>query len=114
MTDTREKIASSTSYIQQQLGGFKPEIAIVLGSGLGNLAEEISSPVKINYENIPGFPVSTIEGHAGRLAAGVLEGKNVIAMQGRFHFYEGYPLQDITLPVRVFKKLGVEKLVVTN
>ena len=114
MGETREKIVSAVNYIQAKIGSFKPAIAIVLGSGLGDLAEKISASVKIKYEDIPGFPVSTIEGHAGRLIAGVLEGKNVIVMQGRFHYYEGYALQDVTLPIRVFRKLGVDKLIVTN
>ncbi|WP_243290136.1 purine-nucleoside phosphorylase [Bacillus sp. FJAT-47783] len=91
-----------------------PEIGLILGSGLGVLADEIEESVKIPYQDIPGFPVSTVEGHAGQLVFGTLKGKTVVAMQGRFHFYEGYSLDKVTFPVRVMKALGVEKLIVTN
>ncbi|WNF37924.1 purine-nucleoside phosphorylase [Bacillaceae bacterium IKA-2] len=93
---------------------FQPEIGLILGSGLGVLADEIENPIKIPYNEIPGFPVSTVEGHAGQLVIGNLHGKKVIAMQGRFHFYEGYSLDKVTLPVRVMKQLGVKSLIVTN
>jgi len=92
----------------------KPEIGMILGSGLGEMAEYIEDQVIINYRDIPGFPVSTVEGHAGRLVIGRLMGKAVLAMQGRFHFYEGYPMEEVTFPVRVMKLLGVEYLIVTN
>jgi purine-nucleoside phosphorylase len=92
----------------------KPEIGLILGSGLGVLADEIKDPIKIPYHEIPGFPESTVEGHAGQLVIGELEGKQVMAMQGRFHFYEGYSLDLVTLPVRMMKHLGVEKVIVTN
>jgi len=92
----------------------KPEIGLILGSGLGVLADEIIDPIKIPYHEIPGFPQSTVEGHAGQLVIGQLEGKNVMAMQGRFHFYEGYSLDLVTLPVRMMKHLGVETMIVTN
>lgn len=92
----------------------QPEIGLILGSGLGVLADEIENPTKIPYNEIPGFPVSTVEGHAGQLVIGTLQGKKVIAMQGRFHFYEGYSLDKVTLPVRVMKQLGVKSLIVTN
>lgn len=92
----------------------KPRIGLILGSGLGVLAEEIENPIKISYEKIPGFPVSTVEGHAGQLVIGELKGVNVLAMQGRFHYYEGYSLDEVTLPVRVMKALGIETVVVTN
>lgn len=91
-----------------------PEIGLILGSGLGVLADEIEEPVKIPYQEIPGFPVSTVEGHAGQLVFGTLKGKTVVAMQGRFHFYEGYTLDKVTFPVRVMKALGVQNLIVTN
>ncbi|ADI26217.1 purine-nucleoside phosphorylase [Geobacillus sp. G4] len=91
-----------------------PEIGLILGSGLGVLADEIEEAVRIPYEDIPGFPVSTVEGHAGRLVYGRLEGATVVAMQGRFHYYEGYSLQEVTFPVRVMKALGVRELIVTN
>ncbi|MFK8242899.1 MULTISPECIES: purine-nucleoside phosphorylase [unclassified Facklamia] len=91
-----------------------PQIALILGSGLGELADEIESPIAIPYEEIPNFPVSTVAGHAGKLIYGTLEGKKVIALQGRFHYYEGYDLQTVTYPVRIFKELGVQTVVVTN
>jgi purine-nucleoside phosphorylase len=92
----------------------KPTIGLILGSGLGVLADEIENPVKIPYNEIPNFPVSTVEGHAGQLVFGSLKGKKVVAMQGRFHFYEGYSLDKVTAPVRVMKELGVQTLIVTN
>ncbi|WP_332692902.1 purine-nucleoside phosphorylase [Halalkalibacter lacteus] len=91
-----------------------PKVGLILGSGLGVLAEEIKDPVKISYSDIPGFPTSTVEGHAGQLVCGTIEGLNVIAMQGRFHFYEGYTLDKVTFPIRVMKELGVDALIVTN
>nr|MDH3099159.1 purine-nucleoside phosphorylase [Bacillus velezensis] len=91
-----------------------PKIGLILGSGLGVLADEIEGAVKLTYETIPDFPVSTVEGHAGQLVMGTLEGVQVIAMQGRFHYYEGYSMDQVTFPVRVMKALGVESLVVTN
>jgi len=90
-----------------------PEIGIILGSGLGTMANEIEG-VKIPYAQIPNFCTSTIEGHAGQLVIGYLQGKKVIAMQGRFHFYEGYSMKDVVMPIHVMKKLGVSKLIVTN
>lgn len=107
------QLQEATAFIQKQLSE-KPHVGLILGSGLGMLADEIENPVKIKYDVIPGFPVSTVEGHAGQLVIGELEGVNVIAMQGRFHFYEGYGLDAVTFPVRVMKQLGVEKLFVTN
>jgi len=91
-----------------------PDVAIILGTGLGRLAAEIKSEVVIEYADIPGFPLSTVESHAGRLLCGTLGGKTVIAMQGRFHRYEGYSLQQVTFPVRVMKALGIDTLVVSN
>jgi len=93
---------------------FEPEIALILGSGLGILADEIENPTYIDYDELDNFPISTVEGHAGRFVIGQLSGKNVIAMQGRFHYYEGYSIQEITLPVRVMKEIGAEKLLLTN
>ncbi len=92
----------------------KPQIAIILGSGLGALTEEIEIYNAIPYADIPYFPKSTVEGHAGNLIIGKLEGKEVIVMQGRFHYYEGYNLREVTYPLRIIKQLGVEKLIVTN
>lgn len=91
-----------------------PQIGLILGSGLGVLADEIEQAIKIPYSDIPNFPVSTVEGHAGQLVYGQLEGATVVVMQGRFHYYEGYSFDKVTFPVRVMKALGVEQLVVTN
>ncbi|EGL82488.1 purine nucleoside phosphorylase I, inosine and guanosine-specific [Caldalkalibacillus thermarum TA2.A1] len=109
----RETYSQAADYLRDKLN-VNPDIGLILGSGLGVLADEIENPVKIPYREIPGFPESTVAGHAGQLVSGVLEGRPVIAMQGRFHFYEGYDLQLVTMPVRAMKKLGVSKLVVTN
>lgn len=92
----------------------QPEIGLILGSGLGVLADEIENSIKIPYNEIPGFPISTVEGHAGQLVIGQLQNKQVITMQGRFHYYEGYSLEKVTFPVRVMKELGVKNLIVTN
>ncbi len=91
-----------------------PEVAVILGTGLGGLAKEISVETEIGYEKIPGFPLSTVESHAGRLLLGKLGGKRVVAMQGRFHRYEGYSMQQIAFPVRVMRALGAATLVVSN
>lgn len=91
-----------------------PQTAVVLGSGLGKFAEEIHAECVIDYKDIPDFPVSTVEGHRGRLIFGTIAGKNIVAMQGRFHLYEGYGTDDITLPVRVFQLLGIKNYIVTN
>ncbi len=113
MKNMFEKVQESVSFIKERTT-VNPEIGLILGSGLGILADEIENPVKINYNEIPNFPVSTVEGHAGCLVIGTLEGKQVVAMQGRFHYYEGYSQREITFPVRVMKALGVETIVVTN
>ena len=91
-----------------------PDVAIILGTGLGGLGAQIAAEQTIDYRDIPGFPLSTVESHAGRLICGTLSGKRVIAMQGRFHRYEGYSLQDVTFPVRVLRALGARTLVVSN
>ncbi|MFJ7975227.1 purine-nucleoside phosphorylase [Peribacillus sp. JNUCC 23] len=108
-----EKIEKAASFIKEKFNA-TPEIGLILGSGLGVLADEIENAVKIPYSEIPEFPVSTVEGHAGQLVLGELSGKKVVAMQGRFHYYEGYPMELVTFPVRVMKLLGVEKMIVTN
>lgn len=108
-----QKMEEAKGYIQS-LQTIKPTIGLILGSGLGELADEIQDAVRVPYESIPHFPVSTVEGHAGQLVIGRLQGQAVIAMQGRFHYYEGYSMQEVTFPVRVMKALGVEHLIVTN
>ena len=113
MKDLSIKLNETCSYIKEKID-VKPEIGLILGSGLGSLANEIEDKTIVKYEEIPNFPVSTVAGHEGQLVIGTLEGKKVIAMQGRFHFYEGYTMQEITFPVRVMKELGVKMLLVTN
>ncbi|MBB6216654.1 purine-nucleoside phosphorylase [Anaerosolibacter carboniphilus] len=113
MKNLLTKIEEATNYIQQQTD-ISPKIGLILGSGLGMLADEIQDPIHIHYKDIPNFPVSTVKGHAGKLVLGKLEDHNVIAMQGRFHYYEGYSMEEVTFPVRVMKALGVEILIVTN
>lgn len=109
------KIAGdATDFLKEKLKNFKPDVGLILGSGLGILAEDIEQPIFVPYDDIPNFPVSTVAGHAGRFVFGKLQGKNVCAMQGRFHYYEGYSLNEVTLPVRVMKALGVKTLIVTN
>lgn len=107
------KIKDSADFILSK-SKYKPQIGLILGSGLGAIADQIEDAEFYNYNEIPNFPISTVEGHAGRLVIGNFQGKQVIAMQGRFHFYEGYNMQEVTFPVRVMKLLGVEKLIVTN
>ena len=108
----------AAAYIKERiavsLGDFRPELAIILGSGLGGLADEVETPVVIPYGDIPGFSVSTAPNHRGRLVVGLLGGRRVICMQGRLHYYEGHSMQRIIFPVRVFARLGVGKLIVTN
>ncbi|MBS4173342.1 purine-nucleoside phosphorylase [Bacillus sp. FJAT-49736] len=107
------QIENAAKFLQNKYTG-KPSIGLILGSGLGVLADEIKNPVKIPYNEIPDFPISTVAGHAGQLVFGTLGEKEVVAMQGRFHYYEGYNLDQVTFPVRVMKELGVETLIVTN
>ena len=109
-----EKIMTAAEYIAAKLDGKKPFAGIVLGSGLGKLADKIKNPIVIPYREIPGFPVSTAVGHKGNFIAGDLGGKFVVAMQGRFHYYEGYPMELVTLPIRVMKVLGIQYLFVSN
>ncbi|MEK3743358.1 purine-nucleoside phosphorylase [Brevibacillus sp. FSL K6-0770] len=103
----------AVAFIEPKLSE-KPTIGLVLGSGLGVLADEIENPVVIPYHEIPGFTVSTVVGHKGQLVIGKLQGKQVVAMQGRFHFYEGHGLDAVVFPIRVMKLLGVETIIVTN
>ena len=109
-----ERIMTAAEYVAAKLGGAKPVAGIVLGSGLGKLAEHIENKIVIPYKEIPGFPVSTAIGHKGNFIDGELGGKFVIAMQGRFHYYEGYPMELVTLPIRVMKVLGIQYLFVSN
>ena len=106
-------LEESVEYIKQIIGDFKPQIGIVLGSGLGELADEYCK-FAINYSDIPGFKASTITGHKGRLVFAEINGKNIVMMQGRYHYYEGYSIETIIFPIKVMKKLGVEILIVTN
>lgn len=108
-----EKIKQTTTFIQQKTN-FEPEVGIILGTGLGGLAKEIEIMHEISYEEIPNFPVSTVEGHSGKLLFGMLSGKKVVALKGRFHYYEGYDMKEVTFPVRVFKFLGIKNLIVSN
>jgi purine-nucleoside phosphorylase len=109
-----ERATEAARYISAQAQGRAPRVAIVLGSGLGGVADAISDPVEIPYGEIPHFPVSTVAGHAGKLIVGSCGGTEVVAMKGRFHFYEGYPMDQVTLPVRAFALMGVRSLVLTN
>lgn len=107
------KFKESFDYIQTQTK-VQPTIGIILGTGLGGLVNEINIIDEIPYENIPNFPVSTVKSHSGKMIFGELGGKQVVAMQGRFHFYEGYDMQEVTFPVRVMKFMGIEKLFLSN
>jgi purine-nucleoside phosphorylase len=113
MPQTFENIQDAVRYIQGKTT-VVPAVGIILGTGLGKLADIIKAEAVIDYENIPHFPVSTVETHAGKLIFGTLSGKPVVAMQGRFHYYEGYPMSRIVFPVRVMKFLGVKTLIVSN
>lgn len=108
-----KKIKDTVDYINKKISA-KPLVGIILGSGLGQLADEIEVTVRIPYEEIPNFPISTIKGHQGQLIFGRINGAEVVAMQGRFHFYEGYTMQEVTFPVRVMKSLGIQYLFVSN
>ena len=109
----RAKRDEAVEFITSQTS-FQPEYLVILGTGLGQLAEEIDVELTISYSDIPHFPVSTVESHAGKLIFGTLGGKPVVAMQGRFHYYEGYTMQQIVFPVRVARSLGVQTLIVSN
>jgi len=108
------KVVKSAARIISERSGIKPTVGIILGSGLGRLGEMIQDPIVIPYSEIPGFPVPTATGHKGNFIAGTLGGKKVVAMQGRFHYYEGYPMTTVTIGVRVMKLLGIEYLFVSN
>lgn len=108
-----ERIKSTVSFIQDKTN-FKPEVGIILGTGLGGLVKDIEIEHSLDYDTIPEFPVSTVDGHHGRLIFGKLGGKKIVAMQGRFHYYEGYPMETVVFPVRVMKFLGIKTLFVSN
>jgi purine-nucleoside phosphorylase len=110
---TIETIQKTTNFLIEK-GFLNPEIGIVLGTGLGRLVNHIKIECELDYDQIPNFPVSTVEFHSGKLLLGTLEGKKVVVMQGRFHLYEGYLLQEITFPIRVLKALGIKKLLISN
>ncbi len=106
-------ITAAVEYIKSKISG-DYEIGIILGSGLGSLGEKIQSPQYVDYADIPNFPVSTAPGHVGRFVFGTLNGKRVMCMQGRIHLYEGYPVEGVVMPIRVMRKMGVKRLIVTN
>jgi purine-nucleoside phosphorylase len=108
-----QTIKESATFLKEKTN-YSPKVGIILGTGLGGLVAEIEIEHSISYEDIPHFPTSTVEGHSGRLIFGKLGGKQVVAMQGRFHFYEGYSMQKVTFPVRVMKLLGIQNLIVSN
>jgi len=111
--DLKAKVAESVEFINQK-SKIKPKIAIILGTGLGRLAEDIEEKEIIPYSKIPNFPISTVKSHSGNLVLGKLGNKEVVAMQGRFHYYEGYSLKEVTFPVRVMKKLGADIIIISN
>jgi purine-nucleoside phosphorylase len=113
MNNMYEKVIESVQYIESKIS-IRPEIGVILGSGLGNLTDMLENKEYIDYKDIPNFPESTVKGHEGRLVFGTLKGVKVLFMQGRFHYYEGYTMKEVTYPVYVMKKLGIEKIIVTN
>lgn len=108
------KVQETVSYIQAKTNDFKPSFGIILGSGLGGFSEDIQIEFTLEYKDIPNFPIATVEGHKGALLFGIIENVKVVAMQGRFHYYEGYSMQEVTFPVRVMHVLGVDNLIVSN
>lgn len=108
-----EQVQETVSYIQS-VTNFTPEYGVILGSGLGSFTDDIEIEFTLPYSSIPNFPVSTVQGHKGALVFGTVGSKKVVAMQGRFHYYEGYSMKEVTFPVRVMKYLGVDKLIVSN
>lgn len=113
MKNLLDKVQEAKDYILNH-STVVPKTGLILGSGLGTLADEVENPTIIEYKDIPHFPVSTVEGHAGQLVIGEIENKSVVIMKGRFHYYEGYSMQEVTFPVRVMKAIGIELLLVTN
>lgn len=113
MHDSMYRIQDAADYIRTKIGG-RPQIGIILGSGLGSLVNVLEQSREIDYNDIPGFPATTVAGHAGKLVYGTLGGRKVLVMKGRFHFYEGYDISQVVFHIRVFKILGIENLLVTN
>ncbi len=109
-----EEIKKTAQWIKEQTHDFRPEVGIILGTGLGEFGDKIDAKYILDYKSIPGFPVSTVQGHKGRMIFGEVEGRRVVAMQGRFHYYEGYTMQQVTFPVRVMQQLGIGYLFVSN
>ncbi|RAJ26222.1 purine-nucleoside phosphorylase [Pedobacter cryoconitis] len=109
-----QTLHETVEYIKLKCNNFQPEIGIILGTGLGGLVNEIDVEFSLMYSNIPNFPISTLEFHSGKLIFGKLNGKKVVAMQGRLHYYEGYSMQQITFPIRVMKALGIQHLFISN
>jgi len=109
-----ERIADSLSFIRNHINDFSPEIGIILGTGLGGLVRDVDIRYKLDYKNIPHFPISTVESHHGNLIFGSISNHNAVIMQGRFHYYEGYTLQEVTYPIRIMQKLGIHTLLVSN
>ncbi len=107
------KVTETVEFLKKQ-GFEEPEVGIILGTGLGALADEIETIKSVAYGNIPNFPLATVEFHKGKLIYGTLEGRKVVAMEGRFHYYEGHSMEDVALPVRVMKQLGIKKLLISN
>ena len=108
-----DKFIETVNFIKNEITNI-PKIAIILGSGLGSLSDDVTDKKVISYKDIPNFPVSTVQGHKGELVFGKLDGVDVLLMNGRFHYYEGYSLQETTYPIRIFKLLGIETLILTN
>ncbi|MCB5230296.1 MAG: purine-nucleoside phosphorylase [Candidatus Cloacimonas sp.] len=114
MVDYRNAVIEAAKYVKEKSAGFKPKIGIILGTGLSSFTDNLNDTITINYKEIPNFPVSTAPSHKGNLILGQYGSQNVIAMQGRFHYYEGYSMDKVTFPIRVMKELGVELIIVTN
>ena len=109
-----QQLREAADHIRRHLGDFQPEFGIILGTGLGALVNELEIQHEFSYADLPHFPVSTVESHSGKLLGGILAGRKVLVMQGRFHYYEGYTMQQVVFPVRVMKLLGIQKLFVSN
>ena len=109
-----ERIRTTVEFLNEKTKNFKPEVGVVLGSGLGGLANGITVEYAIPYSEIPSFPVSTVKGHQGQLLFGTIAGRKVIAMQGRFHYYEGYPMSEVVFPIRMMMQLGIQFLILSN